>query len=105
MVGGLINEHQLAISETTFGGRKELINTNGLIEYPHMMMLALQRARTAREAIQVMTQLVADYGYESEGESLSIADTQEAWILKIVGTGPGGKGAAWAAVRVPDGQI
>ena len=105
VVGGLINEHQLAISETTFGGRLELINTNGLMEYPHLMMLALQRARTAREAIQVITQLVADYGYESEGESLSIADTQEAWILEIVGTGPGGQGAAWAAVRVPDGQI
>ena len=105
VVGGLINEHQLAISETTFGGRTELINTNGLMEYHHLMVLALQRARTAREAIQVMTQLAADYGYESEGESISIADTQEAWILEIVGTGPGGKGAAWAAVRVPDGQI
>ena len=105
VVGGLINEHQLAISETTFGGREELINTNGLMEYPHLMRLALERARTAREGIQVMTQLVADYGYESEGESISIADTQEAWIFEIVGTGPGGKGAAWAAVRVPDGQI
>jgi dipeptidase len=105
VVGGLINEHQLSISETTFGGREELVNTNAWMEYPHLMMLALQRARTAREAIQVITQLVADYGYESEGESLSLADTQEAWILEIVGTGPGGKGAAWAAVRVPDGQI
>jgi dipeptidase len=105
VVGELINEHQLSLSETTFGGRLELVNTNGLLEYHHLMFLTLQRARTAREAIQVMTRLVADYGYESEGESISIADTREAWILEIVGTGPGGKGAAWAAVRVPDGQI
>lgn len=105
VVGELINEHQLALSETTFGGRLELVNTNGLLEYHHLMFLTLQRARTAREAIQVMTRLVADYGYESEGESISIADTREAWILEIVGTGPGGPGAAWAAVRVPDGQI
>ena len=104
-VVGLMNEHQLSVSETTFGGREELINTNALMEYPHLMQLALQRARTAREAIQVMTQLVAVYGYASEGESISIADTQEAWILEIVGTGPGGKGGAWAAVRVPDGEI
>jgi dipeptidase len=102
---GLMNEHQLSVSETTFGGREELINTNALMEYPHLMQLALQRARTAREAIQVITQLVADYGYASEGESISIADTQEAWILEIVGTGPGGKGGAWAAMRVPDGEI
>lgn len=105
VVGGLINEYQVALSETTFGGRKELENPGGLIEYPHMMFLALQRARTAREAIQVMTQLATEYGYASEGESISIADTQEAWILEIVGTGPGGKGAVWAAMRVPDGQI
>ena len=69
------------------------------------MNLALQRARTAREAIQVMTRLVAEYGYGDEGESFSIADTQEAWILEMVGTGPGGKGAAWVAVRIPDGQV
>ena len=104
-VVGLMNEHQLSIAETTFGGREVLINTNALMEYPHLMQLALQRARTAREAIQVMTQLVADYGYASEGESISIADPQEAWILEIVGTGPGGKGGAWVAMRVPDGQI
>jgi dipeptidase len=102
---GLMNEHQLSVSETTFGGHEELVNTNALMEYPHLMQLALQRARTARQAIQVITQLVADYGYASEGESISIADTQEAWILEIVGTGPGGKGGAWAAVRVPDGEI
>jgi dipeptidase len=105
VLGGLMNEHQLSISETTFGGRHELMNPSGLIEYHHLMRLALQRARTAREAIQVMTQLVAEHGYESEGESISLADPQEAWILEIVGTGPGGKGAVWAAMRVPDGQI
>ena len=102
---GLMNEHQLAIAETTFGGREELHNPQGLIDCRPMMTLALQRARTAREAIQVMTRLVAEYGYGDEGESISIADTQEAWILEIVGTGPGGKGAAWVAVRIPDGQI
>jgi dipeptidase len=102
---GLMNEHQLSISETTFGGRKELENPDGLLEYPHLMFLGLQRARTAREALQVMTKLVEEFGYASEGESISIADTQEAWILEIVGTGPGGKGAVWAAMRVPDGQI
>lgn len=105
VVAGLMNEHQLSISETTFGGRKELENPQGLLEYPHLMSLALQRARTAREAIQVMAKLVEEFGYESEGESISIADTQEAWIFEIVGTGPGGKGAVWAAMRVPDGQI
>lgn len=102
---GLMNEYQLSMSETTFGGRKELENKDGLLEYPHLMFLGLQRARTAREAILVMTKLVEEFGYESEGESISIADTQEAWILEIVGTGPGGKGAVWAAMRVPDGQI
>lgn len=106
VLSGLINEHQLSISETTFGGREELMNTNNAwMEYPELMQLALQRARTAREAIKVITNLVAEFGYASEGESLSIADTQEAWILEIVGTGPGGKGAAWVAVRVPDGEI
>ena len=102
---GLMNEHQLAISETTFGGREELHNPLGLIDCSPLMILALQRARTAREAIQVMTRLVAEYGYGDEGESFSIADTQEAWILEMVGTGPGGKGAVWVAVRIPDGQV
>ncbi|MCC6127424.1 MAG: C69 family dipeptidase [Pirellulales bacterium] len=105
VLGGLMNEHQLSISETTFGGRHELMNPDGLLEYHHLMQLGLERARTAREAIEVMMQLVEQHGYESEGESISIADPQEAWILEIVGTGPGGKGAVWAAMRVPDGQI
>ncbi len=102
---GYMNEHQLAIAETTFGGREELHNPQGLIDCLPLMMLALQRARTAREAIQVMTRLVGEYGYGDEGESFSIADTQEAWILEMVGAGPGSKGAIWAAVRIPDGQV
>ncbi|UCD75984.1 MAG: C69 family dipeptidase [Phycisphaerales bacterium] len=102
---GLMNEHQLAISETTFGGREELVNPDGLLHYGDLMQYALQRARTAREAITVMTGLVAEYGYRSGGESISIADTEEAWILEIIGPGPGGEGAHWVAVRVPDGYI
>jgi dipeptidase len=102
---GLMNEHQLAIAETTFDGREELVNPDGLLHYWDLMRLALQRARTAREAIKVMTDLVAEYGYRSTGESLSIADPQEAWILEMIGPGPGGKGAAWVALRVPDGHI
>ncbi|HVP11144.1 MAG TPA: C69 family dipeptidase [Phycisphaerae bacterium] len=104
-VVGLMNEHQLAISETTFDGRAELENRDGLLHYFDLMRLALQRARTAREAIKVITDLVAEYGYRSTGESISIADTNEAWILEIIGPGPGGKGAEWVAVRVPDGYI
>ena len=104
-VVGLMNEHQLAISETTFNGREELENPDGLLHYWNLMNLALQRARTAREAIEVITSLVAEYGYRSTGESISIADTQEAWILEIIGPGKGGQGALWVARRVPDGCI
>jgi len=105
VLNGLMNEFQVAMAESTFGGRPECENPQAFMEYHHLMVLGLQRARTAREAIQVMTQLVADYGYESEGESISIADPQEAWILEIVGSGPGGKGGVWAAERIPDGQV
>ena len=104
-VVGLMNEHQLAIGETTFGGRAELCNSDGLLHYWDLMQLALQRARTAREAIAVMTTLVADHGYRSSGESFSIGDTQEAWILEMIGPGPGGRGAHWVALKAPDGQI
>ncbi len=104
-VVGLINEHQLAISETTFSGREELRNPDGLLHYWDLMRVALQRAKTAREAITVMTDLVGEYGYRSTGESISIADTNEAWILEMIGPGPGGSGAVWVAVRVPDGYI
>ncbi len=102
---GIMNEHQLAIGETTFDGRAELQNGKGGLEYWDLMDLALQRARTAREAIRVMTSLVAEFGYASTGESFSIADTKEAWILEMIGPGEGGKGAHWVALRVPDGMI
>ncbi|MCX5800847.1 MAG: C69 family dipeptidase [Candidatus Eisenbacteria bacterium] len=102
---GLMNEHQLVIGETTFDGREELHNPEGLLDYWTMIELALQRARTAREAVKVMTDLVGDYGYRSTGESFSIADPKEAWILEMIGPGPGGHGAVWVAVKVPDGYI
>ncbi|UCG60779.1 MAG: C69 family dipeptidase [Candidatus Zixiibacteriota bacterium] len=101
----LMNEHQLVIGETTFDGREELRNPDGLLHYWDLMDLALRRAKTAREAIEVMTELVAEYGYRSTGESISIGDPNEAWILEIIGPGPGGTGAEWVAVRVPDGYI
>ncbi len=104
-VVGMMNEHQLAISETTSSGREELRNPNGLLGYWDLMRLALQRAKTAREAIDVMTDLVTEYGYRSTGESFSIADTKEAWIVEMIGPGPGGKGAEWVALRIPDGYI
>jgi len=104
-VVGLINEHQVAIGETTFEGRKELRNPDGLLHYWTLMGLALQRSRTAREAIEVITGLVERHGYASTGESFSIADPDEAWILEMIGPGKGGHGAIWVARRVPDGYI
>lgn len=102
---GLINEYQVSIGETTFGGREELRDTFGILDYGSLMQIALQRAKTAREAIEVMTSLVAEYGYYSSGESFSIADPNEAWIMEMIGKGPGNKGAVWVAVRIPDGYI
>lgn len=104
-VVGNINEHQVAITETTFGGRLELQDSTGVIDYVSLMAIALQRSRTAREAIGVMTSLVQRYGYASEGESFSIADPEEVWILEMIGKGPGNKGAVWVAVRIPDDCI
>ncbi len=104
-VVGLMNEFQVAIGETTFGGRSELRNPKGLLHYFTMMRLALQRAKTAREAVRVMTDLVEEYGYSSTGESFSIADKDEAWIMEMIGPGPGGKGALWVALRIPDGYV
>ncbi len=104
-VVGLMNEYQLAIGETTFGGRKELINKDGIFHYYPLMKIALQRAKTAKDAIKVMTELVEKYGYISSGESISIADKHEAWLMEIVGTGKGGKGAIWVAVKIPDGKV
>ena len=102
---GLMNEFQVTVHETTFGGREELCDTTGLIDYGSLMYVALQRSKTAREAIKVMTSLVAEYGYESEGESFSICDPNEAWIMEMIGKGPGRKGAVWVAVRIPDDCI
>jgi len=101
-VVGNINEHQLAIGETTFGGRQELENPEGIIDYGSLIYITLQRAKNAREAIKIMTDLVAEYGYYSGGESFSIADPNEIWILEMIGKGKGNKGAVWVAVRIPD---
>ena len=102
---GNINEFQVTIAETTFGGREELVNPEGIIDYGSLIYLALQRSKTAREAINVMTTLVEEYGYKSSGESFTVADPNEAWIMEMVGKGPGRKGAVWVAVRVPDDCI
>lgn len=104
-VMGYINEHQVGITETTFGGRSELEDPKGIIDYVSLMTIALQRSKTAREAIRVMTSLVQEYGYASEGESFSIADPNEVWILEMIGKGPKEKGAVWVAIRIPDDCI
>ena len=104
IVGFHVNEYQLAIGETTFTGRKELWDKDKPLKYWDLMRLALLRAKTARQAIEVMTSLVETYGYGSEGESFSIADPNEAWLLEMIGTGGEG-GAVWVAMRVPDGMI
>ncbi len=104
-VVGLMNEHQLSISETTFEGRPELENPEGVLHYWDLMDLALQRAKTAREAIKVMTDLVEEYGYRATGETFSIADPNEVWIMELIGMGAGRKGAVWVARRIPDGYI
>ena len=110
---GNMNEHQVIITETTFGGREELVDTTGIIDYGSLIYVSLQRAKTAREAIKVMTELVAEYGYASSGESFSIADKDEVWIMEMIGRGTKlnkkgvnvNKGAVWVAVRIPDGYI
>lgn len=102
---GDINEWQVSIGETTFGGRHEMIDTTGILDYGSLMAIALQRSKTAREAIQVMTNLADQYGYCSSGESFSICDPNEAWIMEMVGCGPGSKKVAWVALRVPDEAI
>ena len=102
---GNMNEFQLTIGETTFGGRPELVDTTGIIDYGSLIYLGLQRSRNAREAIKVMTELVQEYGYYSSGESFTIADPNEIWIMEMIGKGPGVRGAVWVAVRVPDDCI
>ena len=115
---GNMNEHQLAISETTFGGRSELSDPDGIIDYGSLIYITLQRAKNAREAIRIMAELVEEYGYYSSGESFSIADANEVWILELIGKGSevktdrrtrttynANKGAVWVALRIPDGYI
>ena len=102
---GNMNEFQVTIGETTFGGRPELVDTTGVMDYGSLIYVALQRSRSAKEAIKVMTDLVKEYGYYSSGESFSIADPNEVWIMEMVGKGPGVKGAVWVAVRIPDDCI
>lgn len=104
-VVGNMNEFQLAIGETTYGGRSELVDTTGIIDYGSLIYLTLQRARTAREAIKTMSELVSKYGYYSSGESFSIADPNEVWIMELIGKGPGVTGAVWVARQIPDGYI
>ncbi|MDA3852997.1 MAG: C69 family dipeptidase [Bacteroidales bacterium] len=104
-VVGNINEYQVAIGETTYGGHKELVDTTGIMDYGSLIYVALQRAKTARGAIKIMTDLVAEYGYYSSGESFSIADPSEVWILEMIGKGGKSKGAVWVAQRIPDGYV
>jgi len=102
---GNMNEHQVCIGETTFGGRHGLDDSTATMDYGSLIYIALQRAKTAREAIKVMTDLVEAYGYCSEGESFSVVDKNEVWILEMIGKGVGNKGAVWVAVRIPDDCI
>lgn len=104
-VNGNINEYQVTIGETTCGGREEMIDPQGIIDYGSLIHIALQRSKTAREAIKVMTTLAQTYGYCSSGESFTICDPNEAWIMEMLGKGPGSKGVVWVALRIPDNAI
>jgi dipeptidase len=104
-VVGNINEFQVGIGETTWGGRRELRDPKAVMDYGSLMYVTLQRAKTAREAIEVMTNLVAEYGYYSSGESFSISDPNEVWIMDMISKGKDNKGAVWVARRVPDGYV
>lgn len=104
-VVGNMNEHQVTIGETTYGGRSELWESPGVIDYGSLIYITLQRAQTAREAIKIMTQLVAEFGYISEGESFSVVDPNEAWMLEMIGKGKEQKGAVWVARMIPDGYV
>ena len=104
-VVGLMNEHQLSLGETTTGGRPELVDPKGQLDYDGLMFLTLQRAKTAREAIALIDALCREYGYGSSGETFSIADKNEAWIMELIGKGPSHKGIVWVAARVPEGFI
>ncbi len=102
---GNINEWQVTIGETTYGGREEMVDSTGIMDYGSLIYVALQRSKTAREAIKVMTTLANTYGYNSEGETFTICDPKEAWIMEMMGKGPGSKGAVWVAMRIPDDAI
>ncbi|WP_052110315.1 dipeptidase [Porphyromonas sp. COT-108 OH1349] len=104
-VVGNMNEKQVAITESTFGGREELVNPEGIMDYGSLIYVTLQRAASAREAIDIMGKLVEEYGYCSSGESYSIADKNEVWVMEMIGKGPGRKGAVWVAIRIPDDCI
>ena len=102
---GNINEWQVTIGETTYGGREEMVDSTGIMDYGSLIYVALQRSKTAREAIKVMTTLANTYGYNSEGETFTICDPNEAWIMEMMGKGAGSKGAVWVALRIPDDAI
>lgn len=102
---GNINEYQVTIGETTYGGREEMVDSTGILDYGSLIYIALQRSKTAREAISVMTTLAETYGYNSEGETFTICDPNEAWIMEMMGKGPGSKGVVWVAMRIPDNAI
>jgi dipeptidase len=104
-VVGNMNENQVAIGETTYGGREELQDSTAIIDYGSLMYIALQRAKTAREAITIMGDLMAAFGYYSSGESFSVSDPNEVWIMEMIGKGVGNKGAVWVARRIPDGYV
>jgi dipeptidase len=104
-VVGLLNEHQLALGETTTGGRRELRDPDGLLDYDALMLLTLQRSKTAREAIATIDALCRAHGYGSSGETFAIADENEVWVMELIGRGPGQKGILFVAARVPEGCI
>ena len=102
---GNMNEYQLIIAETTYGGREELHDPNGIMDYGSLIYVALERTKTAREAIKLIVELANTYGYYSSGESFSLADKDEVWVMELIGKGPENKGIVWVARRVPDGYI
>ena len=102
---GNMNEYQVVIGETTYGGRLELADSTAILDYGSLIYITLERSKTAREAITIMTDLVEKYGYYSEGESFSIGDAEEVWVMDIIGKGVGRRGAVWVARRVPDGYV
>jgi dipeptidase len=102
---GNMNEHQVAITESTWGGREELAGPAGIVDYGSLIWIALERSKTAREAIRTMASLVEEHGYASTGESFSISDPNEVWLMEMIGKGKGQKGAVWVARRVPEGHL